>query len=111
MKKCWEKEIETKQKPKVANYIQDFIQHYKEYDGDEEQVNILKEQAEKFGIFNEKLLKEIDSDYENKTMVKDQEDLRNINENEKKVLLEQKRNLEKQIKELEKQKKILWLKN
>ena len=94
-------------KPKVANYIQDFIQHYKEYDGDEEQVNILKEQAEKFGIFNEKLLKEIDNDYENKTMVKDQEDLRNINENEKKILLEQKRNSEKRIKELEKQKKVL----
>ena len=87
-------------KPKVANYIQDFIQHYKEYDGDEEQVNILKEQAEKFGIFNGKLLKEIDNDYENKTMIKDKEDLRNINENEKKVLLEQKRNIEKQIKEL-----------
>ena len=46
-------------RPKAANYIKDFIKNYKIYDGNEEQVAILKEQAEKYGIFKSKLNKEI----------------------------------------------------
>ena len=38
-------------KKSVGEYITDFIENYKKYDGNEEQVNILKEQAEKFQIF------------------------------------------------------------
>ena len=36
---------------KVGEYIKDFINNYQKYDGTEEQINILKEQAEKFQIF------------------------------------------------------------
>ena len=46
-------------RPKAANYIKDFIKNYKIYDGNEEQVAILNEQAEKYGIFKSKLNKEI----------------------------------------------------
>ena len=46
-------------RPKAANYIKDFIKNYKLYDGNEEQVAILKEQAEKYGIFKSKLNKDI----------------------------------------------------
>ena len=46
-------------RPKTANYIKDFIKNYKLYDGNEEQVAILKEQAEKYGIFKSKLNKDI----------------------------------------------------
>ena len=48
-------------RPKAANYIKDFIKNYKIYDGNEEQVMILKEQAEKYGIFKSKLNKEINN--------------------------------------------------
>ena len=46
-------------RPKAANYIKDFIKNYKLYDGNEEQISILKEQAEKYGIFKIKIAKEI----------------------------------------------------
>ena len=46
-------------RPKAATYIKDFIKNYKQYDGNEEQVLILKEQADKYGIFKAKLNKEI----------------------------------------------------
>ena len=39
----------------VAEYINDFISNYRRYEGNEEQIDILKEQAEKFQIFDEKL--------------------------------------------------------
>ena len=94
-------------KPKVANYISDFIQNSKEYNAEDVQVEILKEQAEKFGIFNNKMLKEIDIEYENKTMIKDMDDLNSLNESEKKALFEQKKQIEMKINELEKQKKLL----
>ena len=42
-------------KPKVANYINDFKKNYKAYDGNEQQVLILEEQAEEFGIFKNKI--------------------------------------------------------
>ena len=46
-------------RPKAANYIKDYIKNYKLYDGNEEQVLILKEQAEKYGIFKTKLNREM----------------------------------------------------
>ena len=52
-------------KDKVGEYIKDFIQNYNKYDGTEEQVNILKEQAEKFQIFKTKLNKNINGDNDN----------------------------------------------
>ena len=39
----------------VGEYINDFISNYRRYDGNEEQINILKEQAEKFQVFDVKL--------------------------------------------------------
>lgn len=94
-------------KPKVAHYISDFIQNAKEYNAEDVQIEILKEQAEKFGIFNTKMLKEIDTEYENKTLIKDMDDLNSLNESEKKALLEQKKKIELKINELEKQRKLL----
>ena len=44
---------------KVGEYIKDFINNYKKYDGTEEQINILKEQAEKFQIFKININNEI----------------------------------------------------
>ena len=38
-------------KKKVGKYINDFISDYKKYEGTKEQIDILKEQAEKFQIF------------------------------------------------------------
>ena len=46
-------------RPKVANYIGDFIKNYKLYDGNEEQVLILEGQAEEFGIFKNKINQQI----------------------------------------------------
>jgi hypothetical protein len=46
-------------RPKAANYIKDYIKNYKLYDGNEEQVLILKEQAEKYSIFKTKLNREL----------------------------------------------------
>ena len=42
-------------RPKIANYINDFIKNYKIYDSNEEQVQILKKQAEEFGLFKNKI--------------------------------------------------------
>ena len=39
----------------VAEYINDFISNFRRYEGNEEQIDILKEQAEKFQIFDVKL--------------------------------------------------------
>ena len=46
-------------RPKAASYIKDYIKNYKLYDGNEEQILILKEQAEKYGIFKTKIYREI----------------------------------------------------
>jgi len=134
-------------KPKVASYIMDFVGNYKKYDGDLEQVEILKEQAEKFGIFQSNVNNVInisssgynnnnfgnnnnnfnnnnnnfnnnnnnnfyngngiDNGYENKVKMKDNQDIKNINDYEKKSLLEQKKKIEGIISDLEKQKKNL----
>ena len=47
---------------KVGEYIKDFCYNYKKYDGTQEQIDILKEQAEKFLIFKDKLNKNINED-------------------------------------------------
>jgi len=39
----------------AAEYINDFVTNYRKYEASEEQINILKEQAEKFKIFHVKL--------------------------------------------------------
>ena len=46
-------------RPKVANYISDFIKNYRLYDCNEEQVLILEEQAEEFGIFKNKVIQQV----------------------------------------------------
>ena len=48
-------------KIKVGEYIMDFINNYKKYDGTEEQINILNEQAEKFQIFKININNEINN--------------------------------------------------
>ena len=108
-------------KPKVANYIMDFVGNYKKYDGDLEQVEILKEQAEKFGIFQTNINNVInlssnainsggngiDNGYESKVKNKDNQDMKGINDYEKKSLLEQKKKIEGIISDLERQRKSL----
>ena len=96
-------------KPVVGKYISDFIQNAKEYGADEEQITILKEQAEKFCIFNVNMSNELfGGEYESKLKNKDKEDLKDINENEKKVLLDKRKELEIKLKDLENEKiKIL----
>ena len=66
-------------KGKVGEYINDFINNYKKYDGTEEQINILKEQAEKFQIFKNNINKEIKGDiYINKNEKKNIFNMNNI---------------------------------
>ena len=59
----------------VGEYIIDFVNNYRKYEANEEQISILKEQAEKFKIFKVKLNPDnfngyyinIDNNYNNKT--------------------------------------------
>ena len=59
----------------VGEYIIDFVNNYRKYEANEEQINILKEQAEKFKIFKVKLNQDnlngyyinSDNNYNNKT--------------------------------------------
>ena len=95
-------------KPIVGKYICDFVENWKEWGGEEEQVLILREQAEKFCIFDVNRINEIFGDkYINKNENKDKEDLKDINENEKKVLMEHRKIIESRLKELEKEKKLI----
>ena len=96
-------------KPIVGKYICDFVENWKDWGGEEEQVGILREQAEKFCIFDVGKINEIFGDkYIKINENKDQEALKDINENEKKVLMEHRKELENKLKELEnKKKKIL----
>ena len=78
-------------KKKVIEYINDFISNYKKYDGTEEQVDILKEQAEKFQIFkvniNKNINVTINGDYYSRSnnnsnkMIIDKKKKNNINSN------------------------------
>ena len=95
-------------KPVVGKYICDFVENWKEWGGDEEQVAILREQAEKFCIFNVERINEIFGEkYINKNENKDQEALKDINENEKKQLMEHRKEIENKLKELENKKKLI----
>ena len=95
-------------KPIVGNYISDFVSHWKEWGGEEEQVGILRDQAEKFCIFEINRINEIFGDkYIIKNDTKDQEALKDINENEKKNLIERRKEIENKLKELENKKKVI----
>ena len=95
-------------KPVVGKYICDFVENWKEWGGEEEQVGILREQAEKFCIFDVGKINEIFGDkYINKNENKDQEILKDINENEKKILMEHRKEIENKLKELENKKKLI----
>ena len=95
-------------KPIVGNYISDFVEHWKEWGGEEEQVVILREQAEKFCIFEINRINEIFGEkYIVKNDTKDQEALKDINENEKKNLIERRKEIENKLKELENKKKLI----
>ena len=95
-------------KPIVGKYISDFVANWKEWGGEEEQVGILREQAIKFCIFDINRINEIFGDqYIIKNENKDQEALKDINENEKKILMEHKKEIENRLKELENQKKLI----
>ena len=95
-------------KPIVGKYISDFVENWKEWGGEEEQVAILREQAEKFCIFDINRINEIFGDkYIVKNDTKDQEALKDINENEKKNLIERRKDIENKLKELENKKKII----
>lgn len=95
-------------KPVVGKYIMDFVENWKEWGGDEEQVGILREQAQKFCIFDEGKINEIFGDkYNIKNENKDQEALKDINENEIKLLMEHRKEIENKLKELENKKKLI----
>ena len=95
-------------KPVVGNYISNFVENWKEWGGEEEQVGILREQAEKFCIFEINRINEIFGEkYTIKNDNKDQEALKDINENEKKNLIERRKEIENKLKELENKKKII----
>ena len=95
-------------KPIVGKYISDFVENWKEWGGEEEQVGILREQAEKFCIFEINRINEIFGDkYTIKNDTKDQEALKDINENEKKNLIERRKEIENKLKELENKKKVI----
>ena len=63
----------------VGEYINDFVANFRKYEASEEQINILKEQAEKFKIFHVKLYYEnnLNSNYNNNI----EEDLSKDNNN------------------------------
>ena len=95
-------------KPVVGQYICDFVENWKDWGGEEEQVAILREQAEKFCIFDVGRINEIFGDnFINKNENKDQEILKDINENEKKMLIERRKEIENRLKELENKKKLI----
>ena len=95
-------------KPIVGKYISDFVENWKDWGGEEEQVAILREQAEKFCIFEINRINEIFGEkYIVKNDTKDQEALKDINENEKKNLIERRKEIENKLKELENKKKLI----
>ena len=54
----------------VGEYINDFVSNYRKYEANEEQINILREQAEKFKIFNVKIIMDNLNGYYNINMDK-----------------------------------------
>jgi hypothetical protein len=98
-------------KKKVASYIYDFMQTYKsgvDLDAEECQIDILKEQAEKLGVFNN-IIKEINAfelDYDKNSNNIQGGGNKYVNYLKKKQ--EEKKKLEDQIMELELQKKQIY---
>lgn len=79
-------------RPHVANYINDFYKNYESYNGTLEQALLLKEQADKFGIFKFPLNKEI---------IDEQNERKEI---ERKRLTEDRKKVAQRLYELEKMK-------
>jgi hypothetical protein len=105
-------------KKKVAAYIYDFIQSYKsdpKLEADEMQCEILKEQAEKLGVFNS-IMKEISNFEENNIFVGVSSNNNNSNFKEDEMKYanylkkkeSEKNKIEEKILELEKQKKQIY---
>ena len=85
----------------VGEYINDFISNYRKYEGNEEQIDILKEQADKFKIFDVKLnldnLK-LNGCYKNENNLLNNADIYNnekinINDEDKKIDLKPRKNI------------------
>lgn len=103
-------------KKRVASYIFDFIQSYTidpNSDKEDIHIEILKEQAEKLGVFNQLLLKEINQYDENsEKAIKQLSDSKEQNfvsyENYLTKKAEEKKKIEAKILELEKQKKQIY---
>jgi hypothetical protein len=94
-------------KKRVAAYISDFIQNFKpenNFDGEGSQVDILKEQAEKLGIFNS-IVKEINA-YEGDNDKSNPQGNKFMSYLKKKQ--EEKKKLEDKINELELEKKQIY---
>ena len=85
----------------VGEYINDFISNYRRYEGNEEQIDILKEQADKFKIFDVKLNLDnlnLNGCYKNENNLLNNADIYNnekinINDEDKKIDLKQKKNI------------------
>ena len=85
----------------VGEYINDFISNYRRYEGNEEQIDILKEQADKFKIFDVKLNLDnlnLNGCYKNENNLLNNADIYNneiinINDEDKKIDLKPRKNI------------------
>ena len=85
----------------VGEYINDFISNYRKYEGNEEQIDILKEQADKFKIFDVKLNLDnlnLNGCYKNENNLLNNADIYNnekinINDEDKKIDLKPRKNI------------------
>ena len=85
----------------VGEYINDFISNYRKYEGNEEQIDILKEQADKFKIFDVKLNLDnlnLNGCYKNENNLLNNTDIYNnekinINDEDKKIDLKPRKNI------------------
>ena len=86
----------------VGEYINDFISNYRKYEGNEEQIDILKEQADKFKIFDVKLNLDnlnLNGCYKNENNLLNNADIYNnekinINDEDKKIDLKPRKNID-----------------
>ena len=86
----------------VGEYINDFISNYRRYEGNEEQIDILKEQADKFKIFDVKLNLDnlnLNGCYKNENNLLNNADIYNnekinINDEDKKIDLKPRKNID-----------------
>lgn len=85
----------------VGEYINDFISNYRRYEGNEEQIDILKEQADKFKIFDVKLNLDnlnLNGCYKNENNLLNNADINNnekinLNDEDKKIDLKPRKNI------------------